>query len=56
MQKILKANNLKLKMYKSTAKLLIKKTNKLKISSENFQRNFQEYPNDPISIFIVGLS
>ena len=52
---LLKANNLKLKMYKSDANLLIKKTNNLKISSKNFQINFQEYPNEPISIFIVGL-
>ena len=52
---LLKANNLKLKMYKSDANLLINKTNKLKISSKNFQINFQEYANEPISIFIVGL-
>ena len=52
---LIRANNLKLRMYKSTAKLLIKKTNKLKISLDNFQRNFKEYPNDPLSIFIVGL-
>ena len=50
-----KANTLKLKMYKSDANLLIEKTNKLKISSKNFQKNFQEYPNESISIFIVGL-
>ena len=42
-------------MYKSDANLLIEKTNKLKISSKNFQKNFQEYPNESISIFIVGL-
>ncbi len=50
-----KANNLKLSMYKSEANILIKKTNKLKISSNNFQRNYQIIPNYPICIFIVGL-
>ena len=54
-ENLIRANNLKLSLYKSTAKLLIEKTNKLKISSGNFSRNFQEYPNDPPSIFIVGL-
>ena len=54
-ENLIRANNLKLSMYKSTAKLLITKTNKLKISSDNFQRNFQECPNYPMSIFIVGL-
>ncbi len=52
---LVKANNLKLMMYKSEADLLIKKTDKLKISSGNIRRNFQENSNDPISIFIVGL-
>ena len=52
---LIKANNLKLKMYKSNANLLITKTKKLKISSKNFQINLQEYPKEPISIFIVGL-
>ena len=54
-ENLLKANNLKLSIYKSEANILIRKTNKLKISSNNFQRNYQEFPNDPISIFIVGL-
>ena len=52
---LIRANNLKLKLYKSEANLLIKKTSKLKISSNNFKRNFQEQTNDPISIFIVGM-
>ena len=54
-ENLIKANNLKLSIFKSEANLLIKKTKKLKISSNNFQRNFQDYSNDPISIFIVGL-
>ena len=52
---LIRANNLKLRMYESEANLLIKKTNKLKISTNNLGRNLQEYQNDPISIFIVGL-
>ena len=54
-ENLLKANNLKLKMYKSEANLLIKKTNKLRNSTNNLQGNFQDYVNEPISIFIVGL-
>ena len=54
-ENLIRANNLKLSMYKSEANMLIKKTYKLKISSDNFKRNFQEYTNYPISIFIVGL-
>ena len=54
-ENLLKANNLKLSIYKSQANKLIEKTKKLKISSNNFQRNFKKIPNDPISIFIVGL-
>ena len=54
-ENLLKANNLKLRMYKSEANLLIKKTNKLRNSTNNLQRNFQNYKNEPMSIFIVGL-
>ena len=54
-ENLLRANNLKMSMYKSEAKILIQKTNKLKISSNNFQSNYQDIPNYPISIFIVGL-
>ena len=52
---LIAANNIKLKMNKSIAELLIKKTNKLKISSNNYQRNYQESSNECLSIFIVGL-
>ena len=54
-ENLVKANNLKLKIYKSEANLLIKKTYKLKISSDNLKRNSHQHTNDPISIFIVGL-
>ena len=52
---LLIANNIKLRMLKSEANLLIDKTKKLKISAENFERNNQELENNPMSIFIVGL-
>ena len=54
-ENLIRANNLKLSMFKSEAELLIQKTNKLKISLNNFHRNFQDYSDDPISIFIVGM-
>ena len=54
-ENLVRANNLKLSMYQSEANQLIKKTHKLKIFSKNLQRNFQECPNYPINIFIVGL-
>mgnify|MGYP001375147402 CR=1 FL=1 len=54
-ENLLRANNLKMSMYKSEAKILIQKTNKLKISSNNFQSNYEDIPNYPMSIFIVGL-
>ena len=54
-ENLLKANNLKLKIYKSEANLLIKKTHKLKIDTDRISRNFQDCTNEPISIFIVGL-
>ena len=49
------ANNIKLKMNKSEANLLIEKTKKLKISSDNLKKNNQEFENYPTCIFIVGL-
>ena len=49
------ANTLKLKMHKSKANLIIIKTNQLKSLTNNFKNNYQEFSNDPISIFIVGL-
>ena len=49
------ANNMKLRMNKSEANLLIEKTKKLKISSDNYERNNKEFENYPMSIFIVGL-
>ena len=52
---LIKANNFKLKIYKSERNLLIDKTKKLKISSNNFESNNQECKDYPISIFIVGL-
>ena len=53
---LITANNIKLRMHnKSEANLLIDKTKKLKISSENYKRNNQEFENYPMSIFIVGL-
>jgi len=54
-ENLIRANNLKLRMYHSEANLLIKKTKKLKISTDKFQRNFQDDTKDPLSIFIVGL-
>ena len=54
-ENLIRANNLKLRMYHSEANLLIKKTKKLKISTDKFQRNFQDDTKDPLSIFIVKL-
>ena len=54
-ENLIAANDLKLKMNKSIAELLIDKTNKLKISSDNYQKNNQEFLNDHLPIFIVGL-
>ena len=54
-ENLINANNIKLRMHKSEANLLIDKTKKLKISSENYERNNQEFKNYPMSIFIVGL-
>ena len=54
-ENLITANNIKLRIYKSEANLLIDKTKKLKISSDNYERNNQEFKNYPMSIFIVGL-
>ena len=54
-ENLITANNIKLRIYKSEANLLIDKTKKLKISSENYESNNQEFKNYPMSIFIVGL-
>ena len=45
------ANNIKLRINKSEANLLIDKTKKLKISSENFESNNQESEHNPMSIY-----
>ena len=54
-ENLISGNNLKLKMYKSDANLIIKKTNKLKLFADSYQKDFKVLQNDPISIFIVGL-
>ena len=54
-ENLIKANNMKLRIHKSEANLLIDKTKKLKISTNNFERDNQKFENYPMSIFIVGL-
>ena len=54
-ENLITANNIKLRIHKSEANLLIDKTKKLKISSDNYETNYQEFKNYPMSIFIVGL-
>jgi len=54
-ENLVNANNMKLRMHKSEVDLLIDKTKKLKISSDNYESNNQKFKNYPISIFIVGL-
>ena len=54
-ENLIRANNIKLKMYKSEANLLINKTKKLEISSDKYKNNNQEFKDYPMSIFIVGL-
>ena len=54
-ENLINANNIKLQINKSEANLLINKTKKLKISSDNYERNNKEFKNFPMSIFIVGL-
>ena len=53
-ENLIRANNIKLKMYKSEANLLINKTKKLEISSDKYKNN-KEFKDYPMSIFIVGL-
>ncbi len=54
-ENLVNANNMKLRMYKSEVDLLIDKTKKLKISSDNYENNNQNFANYSMSIFIVGL-
>jgi Tfp pilus assembly protein PilF len=54
-ENLITANNIKLRMNKSEANLLIDKTKKLKISSDKYEKDNQEYKNYPMSIFIVGI-
>ena len=54
-ENLIKANNIKLEINKSEAKLLIEKTKKLKISTDNYEGNNNDTENYPFSIFIVGL-
>jgi len=54
-ENLVNANNMKLRMHKSEADLLIDKTKKLKISSDNYESNNQKFENYAMSIFIVGL-
>ncbi len=54
-ENLVKANNIKLKIHKSEANLLIDKTKKLKKSTENYAISNQKSKNYPVSIFIVGL-
>ena len=54
-ENLVNANNMKLRMYKSEVDLLIDKTKKLKISSDNYESNNQKFENNSMSIFIVGL-
>ena len=54
-QNLLQANNIKLKIHKSEAKLLIDKTKKLKVSTETYEEARKNLDDCPISIFIVGM-
>ena len=54
-ENLINANNMKLRMHKSEVDLLIDKTKKLKISSDNYESNNQKFENYSIPIFIVGL-
>ena len=54
-QNLLQANNSKLKIHKSEAKLLIDKTKKLKVSTETYEEAKKNLDDCPISIFIVGM-
>jgi len=54
-ENLVNANNMKLRINKSEVDLLIDKTKKLKISSDNYENNNQKFENNSMSIFIVGL-
>ena len=54
-ENLIKANNIKLQMKNSEVNLLIEKTKKLKISSDNYENNNPKFENYSMSIFIVGL-
>jgi tetratricopeptide (TPR) repeat protein len=54
-QNLLQANNIKLKIHKSEAKLLIEKTKKLKVSTETYEGAKKNLDDCPTSIFIVGM-
>ena len=54
-ENLITANNIKLRIHKSEANLLIDKTKKLKISSDNYESNNQKFENNSMSNFIVGL-
>ena len=54
-ENLIKANNMKLILHKSEANLLIDKTQKLKISSNNYEIKDKRFENYPMSVFIVGL-
>ena len=54
-ENLITANNIKLRMNKSEANLLINKTKKLKISTDKYQSNIKKFKNYPMSVFIVGL-
>ncbi len=54
-ENLVNANNIKLSMHKTEVDLLIDKTKKLKISSDNYESNNQNFENYSMSIFIVGL-
>ncbi len=54
-ENLINANNMKLRMHKSEVDLLIDKTKKLKISSDNYESNNQKFENYSMTIFIVGL-
>ena len=47
-ENLMNANNIKLRLHTSEANLLIDKTKKLKISSDNYERNNKEFENYPM--------
>ena len=54
-ENLIKGNDIKLMMHNSEADLLIDKTKKLKITSDDYEGSNQISENCPLSIFIVGL-